>query len=284
MDKRLTFIQKQARGAKEFQIPVKPDLGFYKGGIWTPSEFLPIPGVKSVLDTDVKLMNHMVPFNFIWPFLILTGRDLPDDSSWGYGSFAPGQEESDEEKKTMPVSSFSMLSHLFFVNYLNIVNGKNPPYLIKKMKDDSYWGWLNPSIRDNQGTFMVPTVPDWKAATANFPLNMDKEEFAKYVWFSENSGGCPHPVAELLPWNMNEGLAGQDGKTGIFDLVGNLCATVVETDMPFITNALLKEHFPEIKQAANNLTWQDVFDAQLLGKARPVGTVNWLGLGADFIF
>ncbi|MBI5432428.1 MAG: formylglycine-generating enzyme family protein [Planctomycetes bacterium] len=112
----------------------------------------------------------------------------------------------------------------------------------------SFCEWLS---KVSGKKYRLPTEAEWEhasraGATTRFSFGDDEQALADYAWYSENSGGKTHPVAEKKPnaWglfdvhgNVKEWCIGPDGKPvtrggGYADKAGDLECSVRAPQVP----------------------------------------------------
>lgn len=152
-----------------------------------------------------------------------------------------GMEDPSYEKVSLgennPVQKVSWYQTIVFCNKLSMLEGLTPVYIIDGSTDPVYWGavprdvsakWDNVKANWNANGYRLPTEMEWLWAAMGADVenpgqpnkNGYKKDFAgsngsnsidEYVWYSQNSNGCTHPVGTKLP-----------NELGIYDLSGNV--------------------------------------------------------------
>lgn len=162
---------------------------------------------------------------------------MGENPSWfQHSNNALEEEERDAlegDTANNPVEEVSWFDAVYFCNKLSIKEGLSPAYSIDGETDPEYWGYT-----PHQGESIDSDVDcDFSANGYRLPTNDEWEEAAKggedYTysgsddldevgWYNDNRNNVTHPVAQ----KMANGY-------GLYDMSGNVCEWVWETDPAF---------------------------------------------------
>lgn len=187
------------------EVLTQPNIGEY---VDMPAECFPI----------IKAGKTVITFDTFDSFCRLTNTDLPNDQGYGRGS--------------RPAINLHVVDTIRYVNWINDMQGKPMPYILKKY-NDAWWFWYNPEIRGH-AVYVFPTKSEWYTIAADHAENLDtREDLHEIAWTAAEMDGKTQPTCMKKP-----------NKYGIYDTVGNVWKMAVPDELPFMNEEIWQERFP----------------------------------------
>lgn len=194
-------------GQRELQEKIHNDIHF-GDYVQLPAEMFPL----------IKAGKTVLTFDQFDSFCYHTNTDLPNDQGYGRGS--------------RPAINLHVVDTIRYVNWVNDMQGKPMPYILKKYQD-AWWFWYNPEIRGH-AVYVFPTKSEWYQIAADHAENLDtRDDLGEIAWTAAEMDGKTQPTCMKKP-----------NKYGIYDTVGNVWKMAVPDELPFMSEQIWEEKFP----------------------------------------
>ncbi len=244
----------------EYDVDVKDVL---VNSLNEPLQWFPVTGLN---DNEVKfhISEEPISRDNVHYFIQATHRRVPAHPRPDYTPVS--------ELEKFPATNMDLVTFLFYCNFMTMLEGNEPPYIVLKRNGNQDWCWMNPKFTKG---YIIPNHDDFKIMTEYWPKWVESvgDDWADYMVVQKNSEGQLHPNRKRKPFrfpNIGGGLA------DIYDLLGNSFKGMWQNSPPVLTPQIISENAD--LQTENFDEALDYFKYLMEHKLPPTGYHNWCGV------